>query len=148
MEKKKGEEEGEEEEEEDVCWNRWISLVMYSRADKAVSGHRNNTLGKPTYLDKARGKVRRFLILGIFSTRVFISGRYSIGGCLGALPTLPPRHIFGHGRIVSHQQERSAGRRGTGFCLDLGSRDRSPSPQIKGRAGSAEVSSWERFPCL
>ena len=117
MEKKKGEE---EEEEEDVCWNRWISLVMYGRADKAVSGHKNDTLGKLAYLDKARGKVRRFLILGIFPTHIFTSGRYSVGGCLGAFPTLPPWHIFGHGRIVSHRQERSAGRRGTGFCLDLG----------------------------
>lgn len=129
MEKKKGE-------EEDVYWNRWISLVICGRADKAVSGHRNNTLGKPTYLDKARAKVRRFLILGIFSTHVFTSGCYSVGGCLGAFPTLPPWHIFSHGRIVTHRQEHSAGRRGTGFCLDLGSRDRSPSPRSRGVLGA------------
>jgi hypothetical protein len=34
---------------------------MYGRADGAVNGHRNDTLRKPTYLDKARGKVRRYL---------------------------------------------------------------------------------------
>ena len=50
---------------------------MYGRIDKAVNGHGKDTLGEPTYLDGARGNwnKRRFLIVSIFSTHVFTSGR-------------------------------------------------------------------------
>src|SRR5271156_1186217 len=98
-------------------------------------GHGNDTLAEPTCLDKGRGNwhKRRFLILSIFSTHVFTSGRDSAGGVSWSCSTPSPRYIVGRGRTVSHWQERGAGRRKTGFCLDLGSRDRSPSLQSTNR---------------
>ena len=61
--------------------------VLYCSIEKAVNGHGNDTLAELTCLDKGRGNwhKRRFLILSIFSTHVFTSGRDSAGGYLGVV---------------------------------------------------------------